>query len=66
MRRRLARGEGTNEFPLLAALAAQGGTDYWARIVPFGERRQHRRDARPGHVLGDPRPGAASPSAISP
>ncbi len=36
MRRRLARGEGTNELPLLAALAAQGGTDYWARVVPFG------------------------------
>ena len=38
MRRRLALGEGTNEFPLLAELAAQGGTDYWARIVGFGER----------------------------
>jgi adenylate cyclase len=39
MRRRLAAGEGSNEFPLLAGLAAQGGTDYWARIVPFGSRR---------------------------
>ncbi|HEX6113672.1 MAG TPA: adenylate/guanylate cyclase domain-containing protein [Geminicoccaceae bacterium] len=39
MRRRLAAGEGSNEFPLLARLAAQGGTDYWARIVPFGNRR---------------------------
>jgi adenylate cyclase len=39
MRRRLATGEGANEFPLLAGLAAQGGTDYWARIVPFGSRR---------------------------
>jgi adenylate cyclase len=38
MRRRLARGEGANEFPLLADLAAQGGTDYWARIVRFGDR----------------------------
>jgi adenylate cyclase len=38
MRRRLAVGEGTNEFPLLAELAAQGATDYWTRIVPFGER----------------------------
>ncbi len=38
MRRRLAVGEGTNEFPLLAALAAQGGTDYWARIVRYGEQ----------------------------
>ena len=37
MRRRLAAGEGGNEFPLLAELAAQGGTDYWARIVAFGE-----------------------------
>jgi adenylate cyclase len=37
MRRRLARGEGTNEFPLLAALAAHGGTDYWTRVVPFGD-----------------------------
>jgi adenylate cyclase len=36
MRRRLASGEGANEFPLLAGLAAQGGTDYWARIVDFG------------------------------
>ena len=39
MRRRLALGEGTNEFPLLADLAAQGGTDYWTRIVGFGNRR---------------------------
>jgi adenylate cyclase len=39
MRRRLAAGEGSNEFPLLAGLAAQGGTDYWARIVGFGSRR---------------------------
>jgi adenylate cyclase len=38
MRRRLATGEGTNEFPLLASLADQGGTDYWARIVGFGEQ----------------------------
>jgi adenylate cyclase len=38
MRRRLAVGEGTNEFPLLAELAAQGATDYWTRIVPFGDR----------------------------
>jgi len=38
MRRRLAAGEGTNEFPLLANLAAHGATDYWARIVGFGDR----------------------------
>jgi adenylate cyclase len=38
MRRRLALGEGTNEFPLLAGLADQGGTDYWARMVRFGDR----------------------------
>jgi adenylate cyclase len=38
LRKRLAIGEGTNEFPLLAALAAQGGTDYWARIVRYGEK----------------------------
>jgi adenylate cyclase len=38
LRRRLAAGEGTNEFPLLANLAAQGGTDYWAQIVGFGQR----------------------------
>jgi adenylate cyclase len=38
MRRRLAQGEGTNEFPLLAELAAQGGTDYWTRLVGFGDR----------------------------
>jgi adenylate cyclase len=38
MRRQLAAGEGTNEFPLLADLAAQGGTDYWTRLVGFGER----------------------------
>lgn len=38
LRRRIAHGEGTNEFPMLADLAAQGGTDYWARIVRFGER----------------------------
>ncbi len=37
MRRRLDIGEGTNEFPLLASLAAQGGTDYWARIIRYGE-----------------------------
>jgi adenylate cyclase len=38
MRRRLAMGEGENEFPLLAALASEGGTDYWARIVGFGDK----------------------------
>ncbi len=38
LRRRLAVGEGTNEFPLLASLAAQGGTDYWAQIVAFTSR----------------------------
>ena len=38
MRRRLALGEGTNEFPLLASLADKGGTDYWARIMLFGDR----------------------------
>jgi adenylate cyclase len=36
MRRRLALGEGTAEFPLLAGLAAQGATDYWTRLVWFG------------------------------
>jgi adenylate cyclase len=36
-RRRLATGEGTNEFPLLAGLAAEGATDYWSRMVRFGE-----------------------------
>ena len=38
LRRRIAHGEGTNQFPMLADLAAEGGTDYWARIVRFGER----------------------------
>jgi adenylate cyclase len=38
MRRRLAFGEGTNEFPLLADLGARGGTDYWSRIINFGDR----------------------------
>jgi adenylate cyclase len=38
MRRVLAKGEGTKEFPLLASLAARGATDYLARVVPFGER----------------------------
>ena len=38
MRRRLAAGEGADEFPLLADLAARGGTDYWTRLVRFGER----------------------------
>jgi len=44
MRRRLATGEGTNEFPLLAGLAAQGATDYWARIVGFGDRNPVDRE----------------------
>jgi adenylate cyclase len=38
MRHRLADGEGCARFPLLADLAGQGGADYWARIVSFGER----------------------------
>ena len=38
MRRRLSDGEGCEQFPLLADLAAEGGTDYWARILSFGER----------------------------
>ena len=64
MRRRLARGEGTNELPLLAALAAQGGTDYWARVVPFGNgdhRARYTAWPRPGR----PAPSAALPRSIS-
>jgi adenylate cyclase len=38
MRRRLAVGDGADEFPLLADMVAHGGTDYWARIVGFGDR----------------------------
>ena len=38
MRRRLAVGEGANEFPMLGRLAAEGGTDYFARLVDFGEQ----------------------------
>jgi adenylate cyclase len=38
MRRRLATGAGSNEFPLLAELAAEGATDYWARIIMFDDR----------------------------
>jgi adenylate cyclase len=38
IRRRLAVGDGADEFPLLADMVAQGGTDYWARIVGFGDR----------------------------
>lgn len=33
----LSRGEGADRFPLLADLAASGGTDYWTRIVRYGE-----------------------------
>ncbi|MGH6924947.1 MAG: adenylate/guanylate cyclase domain-containing protein [Propylenella sp.] len=38
LRRRIAIGEGTNEFPLLADLAAKGGTEYFAKVVRYGER----------------------------
>jgi adenylate cyclase len=38
LRRRLALGEGGNEFPMLAAMAARGGTDYLAQLVFFGDR----------------------------
>ena len=37
-RRRLRVGEGANEFPLLAQLAAEGASDYWAQLVRFGEQ----------------------------
>ena len=40
MRRRLARRRRHQRVPAARGLAAQGGTDYWARIVPFGERRR--------------------------
>ena len=60
MRCRLAVGEGTNEFPILAALAAQGGTDYRARIVPFGDRGSI------GETRGGPRPGRPVTPAVSP
>ena len=42
-RRRLALGEGTNEFPLLASLADKGGTDYWARDHAVLRRRDLNR-----------------------
>src|SRR5262245_15074753 len=38
MRRRLVVGEGTNECTRLVELAAPGATDYWTRIIPFGDR----------------------------
>jgi adenylate cyclase len=40
MRRRLARGNAANEFPILDSLSAQGGTDYWARLVKFGDQNK--------------------------
>ncbi len=40
MRMRLATGEGTNRFPMLAELAAAGSTDYWACILGFGDQAQ--------------------------
>ncbi|WP_037456928.1 adenylate/guanylate cyclase domain-containing protein [Skermanella stibiiresistens] len=36
MRRKLYLGEGADQFPLLADLAAQGGTDYWSIIIDYG------------------------------
>jgi adenylate cyclase len=45
LRRRLATGNSALEFPILNSLAAQGGTDYWARLVGFGD----------GYKIGDMR-----------
>jgi adenylate cyclase len=56
LRRRLALGEGGNEFPMLAALAARGGTDYLAQLVHFGDRGS----------IGDTRGMAASFATCEP
>jgi adenylate cyclase len=55
MRRLLAVGEGTNEFPLLEALAARGGTDYLAQMVEFsGERMAETHGLATSWTTDDP------------
>ena len=53
--RRRPLGEGSNEFPIPAALAARGGTDYWARLDYFtGERGGIGDAGGPHHKTCEP------------
>ena len=40
LRHRLELGEGTETFPVLAELRDEGATDWFGRLVPFGDRTQ--------------------------
>jgi adenylate cyclase len=40
LRNRLEQGEGTETFPVLADLRAEGATDWFGRLVGFGDRTQ--------------------------
>ena len=48
MRNRLERGEGIDAFPVLADLRSEGATDWFARLIAFGNHAQ--RAGLPGMV----------------
>ena len=48
MRHRLERGEGTEAFPVLAWLRSEGATDWFGRLIGFGDHAQ--RAGLPGMV----------------
>jgi len=48
LRHRLERGEGIDAFPVLADLRGEGGTDWFARLIAFGDHAQ--RAGLPGMV----------------
>ena len=48
MRKRLERGEGIDAFPVLADLRGEGGSDWFARMIGFGDHAE--RAGLPGMV----------------
>jgi adenylate cyclase len=65
MRNRLELGEGTEAFPVLADLRAEGATDWFGRLVSFGDRTQ--RAGLPGMATTwtSDRPGGFSDADIA-
>jgi adenylate cyclase len=65
LRHRLERGEGIEAFPVLAQLRGEGATDWFARLIAFGEHAQ--RAGLPGMVTSwtSDRAGGFSDADIS-
>lgn len=65
MRRRLERGEGVDAYPVLAGLRSEGGSDWFGRMIGFGDGPQ--RAGLPGMTTSwtSDRPGGFADADIA-